>query len=374
MVIRGQGEPDQVLESDLDDLSGTRTRHGNSTMRQEEFKKPIVPVAYVHLIVEVASSHGVNEELLLRRSGVPVELLDDPIARVSILQAGGLLVNAIELSGEQGLGYEVGLRSQLTSHGLTGYGLMSSPTLRDAIELGAEFLRLQVPVVSIELRTDGEYAVIEAVETFPLMFARQAVFDFFLVGLARLAPVLTNHRLGFEAIELWFDFDEPEYFSRFSSRLPPARFGMGANQTRFRAEELDHPHELANPVTVAMVKEQCRTELQQLGLAGDIVGQVRAVILRSHARGADLASVADVLAMSSRTLKRRLQEHGTNFQKITDAIRKSEAVRLVTTTTLTSEQIADRLGYSDASNFRRAFHGWTGTNPRAYRERAARPG
>lgn len=343
-------------------------------MRREELSKPIVPVAYAHLMVETAAQHQVGADELLARSGVNPALLDDPTGRLSVLQVGGLFVNAIDLSGEPGLGYDVGLHSRLTTHGLMGYGLMSSPTLRDAIELGAEFLQLQVPIVRIELLTDGDHAVIEAAETWPLGFARQPVFDFFLVGMARLGPILTDQQLGPDDVELWFEGPEPDYFARYRDRLPTVRFGTGTNQTRFRADYLDRRPEMANPVTVAMVKEQCRTELEQLGLSGDVVGQVRAVLQSARFGTVDLATVADVLAVSSRTLKRRLQEHGTSFQQLADAMRKAEAIRLVATTTMTTEQLAARLGYSDASNFRRAFLTWTGESPRSYRDRGGRPG
>jgi AraC-like DNA-binding protein len=70
--------------------------------------------------------------------------------------------------------------------------------------------------------------------------------------------------------------------------------------------------------------------------------------------------------MSVRTLKRKLAEEGTSYSDLTDQVQLGRAVSL-RRSVLTVDEIADRLGYSDAANFTRAFRRWTGKSPRAYR-------
>jgi AraC-like DNA-binding protein len=142
---------------------------------------------------------------------------------------------------------------------------------------------------------------------------------------------------------------------------------MGSNQVRFPASDLDLTPETANHVTVAMIEEQCRRELEQLGLDGDLVVQVQAALREAPDGLPDLDTIAERLSMSSRTFKRRLQEHGTSFRQLVEAARKAEAVRLLNATSLSVAQVADRLGYADASSFSRAFHKWTSTTPGAFR-------
>lgn len=334
-------------------------------MKQGDLGKPVVPVVYGQLIVEVAQPHGVDRAALLVAAGVPAPLLEDTNARLSMLQAGAMLYHAIKLSREPALGYEIGLHSSLTSHGMMGYGLISSSTLRQAIEMAVKFLQLRLPMFSMKLFTDGEQAAIETAETTPLGSARQCLFDLLLVGMARVAPSLTGYRVP--DIELWFDYPEPEYYARYKSRLPMMRFNMGANQLRFRATWLDLRPDTANPLTVKMVEEQCSRELEQLGLVGDLPGQVRSVLRNSQGGYPDLEKVAARLHMSSRTLKRKLKEHSTSFHELLEAARKAESIRLLRTTSLTVEQIAERLGYSDPSNFCRAFRKWTAATPNVFR-------
>jgi AraC-like DNA-binding protein len=73
--------------------------------------------------------------------------------------------------------------------------------------------------------------------------------------------------------------------------------------------------------------------------------------------------------MSSRTLKRKLADHGTTFSAIRDDMRRQRALLLLDNRQLSIGEIASKLGYSELPNFTRAFRKWTGVTPVAYRER-----
>jgi len=147
---------------------------------------------------------------------------------------------------------------------------------------------------------------------------------------------------------------------------------MGSNQIRFPASHLTLGPGTANPITAKMVEDQCRRELEELGFAGDFVEQVRALLM-SGVASFNLEAAARALHLSARTLRRRLSEHGTTFQDLVGVIRRAESTRLLRTTSLSLDQLAARLGYSDASNFARAFQKWTGMTPGTFRSRDTRP-
>ncbi|MFE3254403.1 AraC family transcriptional regulator ligand-binding domain-containing protein [Nocardia sp. NPDC059229] len=87
----------------------------------------------------------------------------------------------------------------------------------------------------------------------------------------------------------------------------------------------------------------------------------------SPKRGPRVAAVAARLRISDRTLQRRLSEAGTSWSEELAAMRCEQATRLLRHTTLTVQAIALRVGYSDARALSRAFDGWTGLSPDAYR-------
>lgn len=342
-------------------------------MKIEDLHKPAIPVAYGHLILTVADKLGVPRSRMLDGLHIPDAVFASADARLSMLQANSLLYRGMKLTGNPGFGYEIGLHSGLTTHGFIGFGLLSNATLRTAADFGSRYLALRLPNLSLRVFTDGAQGVIEANETLALGAVRQCMYDLFLVGLWRMVPMLGAQLADAHAqIELWFDYPEPEYTQRYRAQLPTLRFAAGTNQLRFPARYLDLPLSTADPVTARLVTHQCEQELTQLGYRGDIAAQVRALLADARDGYPGLDAVAARLRLSTRTLKRRLHERGLGFQQLLDEARRRDALRLLDDATLSIEQIALRLGYSDPANFTRAFRKWAGRSPSAHRQVHAR--
>jgi AraC-like DNA-binding protein len=81
-----------------------------------------------------------------------------------------------------------------------------------------------------------------------------------------------------------------------------------------------------------------------------------------------LEVISDMLATTPQTLRRRLKREGQGYQLIKDALRRDVAVQYLTQTELSLPEVAAKLGFSEASTFHRAFKGWTGLTPGAYRQ------
>ena len=92
-----------------------------------------------------------------------------------------------------------------------------------------------------------------------------------------------------------------------------------------------------------------------------------------HALPASLSQdeVADRLHMSPRTLHRRLEEEGSSYRGIKEALRRDMALARLTKTRQSIAQVATDLGYADTSAFYRAFTSWTGMSPERYRKQLA---
>lgn len=79
--------------------------------------------------------------------------------------------------------------------------------------------------------------------------------------------------------------------------------------------------------------------------------------------GLKLEAVARSLGVSARTLQRRLQFCGVDFEELLDETRRSEAVRLICEGVHSMTEIAFKVGYSDSAHFTRAFKRWMGVAP-----------
>jgi AraC-like DNA-binding protein len=173
-----------------------------------------------------------------------------------------------------------------------------------------------------------------------------------------------------QGLEIWVDWPEPDYHDAWRNRLPPVRFSAPGNLVRLPLSYLDLPTVLADPLASRQAIELCERELEfAAGSEDDIVEQVQH-LLRTQQQGyPSLMQLADSLHLSSRTLKRRLQQQGTSFSLMLDDMRHRDARRLLGEGRLPVQKVAERLGYQDPANFTRAFQRWQGETPSQYRQR-----
>jgi AraC-like DNA-binding protein len=78
-------------------------------------------------------------------------------------------------------------------------------------------------------------------------------------------------------------------------------------------------------------------------------------------------TVAKNLALSVRTLSRRLADEGTTYAEIVDDLRRSLALQYLKEPGMSVSQIAWLLGYEGSTSFNHAFRRWTGQSPSAVR-------
>jgi AraC-like DNA-binding protein len=193
--------------------------------------------------------------------------------------------------------------------------------------------------------------------------ARDIMVVSLLVGLWQIGNALTGQKLPGRA-EL--AFAQPAYMPRFSHFLPDVCFDAPAHKLVFSNDLLLLPLIQADPAAQRLAMEQCQRELEALRADISLCGRVAGLLERGNGFPS-LEDVAHTLALSPRTLKRRLKDEATTFSAILDEERKKRACRLLHDHDLSVEDIAERLGYSDAANFSRAFRRLFGMSPRDYR-------
>lgn len=105
-------------------------------------------------------------------------------------------------------------------------------------------------------------------------------------------------------------------------------------------------------------------------LHATVRSQVLEVVRRRAPDVPTLDDVASALLTTTRTLRRRLQAEGTSLRQLVGQARFAAACGHLAGGTLSVQQVADRLGYSDAAAFTRAFRSWSGVSPTVYRSRS----
>ena len=82
-------------------------------------------------------------------------------------------------------------------------------------------------------------------------------------------------------------------------------------------------------------------------------------------------SIASLLNMSPRNMHGKLEQRDTSYQEILDDLRSQLAIQYIEQDSMSISQITYQLGFTDTSNFSRAFRRWTGHSPSEYRKAKA---
>ena len=144
-----------------------------------------------------------------------------------------------------------------------------------------------------------------------------------------------------------------------------ARLVRGArHQVTFTATDASRPFLTSNEPLWAAFEPALRQRLADLDAAATTARRVRAALLEGLPSGQLAAEdIARKLALSKRTLQRRLEAEGTGYQRVLDETRADLARHYLENTTLPIAEISFLLGFDEANSFHRAFRTWTGSTP-----------
>lgn len=309
------------------------------------------------LLTNLAEENGVPADVVLRDSGVTVQMLADAHTTVSGWQEMRIVRNLIGAVGDgAALGVEAGMRYHLTTHGVWGFALSSCPTVRSAIEVGLRYVELTFAFTTISLVTDDDNArLLLDPSHLPIDVHR------FFVEREMASIVNLGRQVTFSAAPLGrahFAHAAPASLGPYRGFVPLPVFDADSNFIQLNRDALDLPLPQADPYTAAATQEECRQVLAQRRARSGFAGRVRDRLVQQPENLPDLEAVAAEFHMSSRTLRRNLTKEGTSYRSLVDEVRERLAEALLATGALSVAEIGRRLGYADTPSFTAAFKRW----------------
>ena len=326
--------------------------------------------ASILLMTRFGEDRGVDVVDALRGTSLAMSQLRDPGLLVDARQELAVVRNLVrELGDSAQTAIELGRRYHVTTFGIFGFACISSPTLRDAMAFSLRYLDLSftfsIPHVSLDADKISmnlhDERVPEDVAAFLVLRDLAAIYTV----MRDLLPEVAFRSLAFRRAE---PSTVESYVDLFG--VVPA-FGAEANVATLDLAFLDEPLPQANEHTVAICEEQCRELVTRKRARSGISHDVRERLVRVGGVEAGMDAVAHELAMSPRTLRRRLSESGTSYRVLVDEVRQALAEEMLATGALSVEDVAIRLGYAEASSFIYAFKRWKGITPAAFARRAS---
>lgn len=324
-----------------------------------------VPGTYIALIADVVSRWNVSKEELLKDTGIHQEKLLEPMWHADFDQTIQVIRRALMLTKEPlfAFGFYLGMQMTVTCHGLIGFAALAAQDVHEALKIAQEFISLQSTIHTIRLETDNDWAYLNFEQTTPYQYD-EIIQVALLVGFLQMGQAVSGHKLtGYADVK----FDRPEYFGEFRKLLPgDIHFNQSCTRLVFRREILDIPLLTADPITERLMREQCKAQLCNLLKHSNFSSLIQDLVYDEVLGISSITEVCGKLQISERTLQRKLIDEQTNFRSIVDAVRCDKAILLLKNHNLSLRYIADHLGYTDVTNFSRAFKRWTGTSPRRY--------
>jgi len=274
---------------------------------------------------------------------------------------GRLAGFAIRETGDPLLGVKVGRRVPLASYGALGHAILSAPTLRHAMRLIVKHMGIVQAGPRRPARVTNGKARVYLEYLYPIVLPESATFltDLFLASSLQQMRHLTDPGLkGFEVEVRRRLTDIGAYETAMGV---PVRDGAAVDR-------LSAPADLVNaPLPAAFVAQSdahlrlAENALADIDTGGGVARSVRGVLFELHGDAAHASAVARALGLSERTLRRRLRAEGTSFGD-QSAKARFELARAYLRG-LPVRDVAEMLGYHDASTFRRAFRRWSGSTP-----------
>lgn len=255
-----------------------------------------------------------------------------------------------------------------SKHGFYGYAVKSAANLGEAINIIAKHQSTRSTIFQINLIREGDDAVVVLDEN----IARNHYTDFIMASML-FSWVHTSVDM-FRKIKLPSeDLDNISTISlKMQTKAPKIpglnlRFSHYRNEIRFKYSYLKLPlstrDDDLNQLTLKQIGEDSATDSN-----ASLIQLVRSFVERDYGLSYTLDDLADEMCVSPRTLKRRLSDAKISYREILKQARKEKAIALLTQGTKNIDVIAEEVGYSDTSNFCKAFKNWTGSSPTQYRE------
>lgn len=327
-------------------------------------------ITSMRLMAELAQTHGMTLTDSLRDTDVTLGDLENPGAVVSAHQELQMIRNIVaQLSDVPGIGLEAGSRYHFTSFGALGFALVSSPTLRDALDVALGYFKLTFAFTEFHVTDVGDDTLIRVDDAGLPVELRQFILE---RDIRALVTVQEDLFPGMKIIRrATFAFADPGFGPLYKQVLKVRpEFGAPHNLAVLDRTQLLKPLPQANPLAQKVAIEQCRQLLDERTARTQFSATVRDLLAQEMGQEGEMEPVAKALNTSVRTLRRRLAREGTNFKELRDEVRQTLAEELLNHSFLSVAQISDRLGYAEPTSFINAFKRWYGLTPLGFRKQA----
>lgn len=333
---------------------------------------------YLILLLELGVELGLKQGDLLSGSGLGADILFSRSISVGHLSFLTVVSNFIALRSDLSLAVVYGKRMTLFKHGALGIAARHSRTIEAAAGAVTSYMKTRAEIFSIRReRDEGSRRLYVELEVEPSAAVYFMVLAYLTSTELIIRQMLENPAEIETTIELPIECSiwKNTALNTHSVCLDEEAPGAMVHFSRLECV-LSWPvsflHDLLplfDKDLVMMAEEACESEMENISQSLSVKQIVENEFKQAEGVLPTIEGVALKLNMSPATLKRRMKDEGVSFRGIKDDIFHKRARKLLKESSSSIEIIAEQLGYSDPSNFSKAFKSWSGFSPSEYRHK-----
>jgi AraC-like DNA-binding protein len=331
---------------------------------------PSTPAQYIIILIDMMEEQGCDRERLLAGCSLEASGINNIGARVSDFDFRQVVANAQSLTGDAALGLKLGLRLHLSAHAVLGQAFMTCTDLGQVVELLLKYYHLLSTGLHLEYEVVDENCVLTIIATpgeINVQFGFELLYGAFI---NTVRGMLNDPEIS---VRMELPYPKPEHADAYYRVLgEDIHFNCLRGRIVFDRSWLDTQLPSSNPALRQLYEAECARLLTDLKLEDSVSERTLKLLRKLEGQYPQMPQIANMLNLSPRTYRRRLDEEDQSFQKLLDQVRSEHATRYLQNTRLPLSTIAYLVGFSDASNFRRAYIKWTGTPPSKVRTHQVR--
>ncbi|GAA3915230.1 AraC family transcriptional regulator [Litoribacillus peritrichatus] len=325
-----------------------------------------IPRNFVMAPLQGAIKQGVDIHKLLATAGISDDVLSEPNYRVSAAQYAVLLRSLWVTLDDEYMGLAP-VKGAMGSFSMMCRAVIHCNNLEHVLRRASEFYGLFHGGSTHEIRFEENNVLLVfklALECDPDRFLHESM----LVIWHRFSSWLVDRRIPLKEVRLGYSAPEHEnqYWPLFAC---PIIFDAEETALVFDRQFLELPIMQTEPVLKEFLKVSPADLLARPEDRNTMTAHIRHLLGRDFTQDfPDFDWLAEQVHLAPQSLRRKLREEGTNFQEIKDGLRRDTAIGLLNKHELSIQDIAEQMGFSEASTFHRAFKKWTGLTPGDYRK------
>ncbi len=309
------------------------------------------------------SELGLDPVIVLRRAGLPTGLLEGDGSKILLGEYYCLLSSLTDEADDPLLALKLGDAAGIDYFDPAFFAAMCSPNMNVAAVRLADYKRLVSPfTLDVKIGSDATQIAFVCKSDAPIHPTMALTEIVFLVNFARRA---TRHQIFPQSVSM--PFDPPD------ARAYETHFGCAIRNDEkrsvtFKAVDARRPFVTHDDEIWALFEPRLRRRIEEGG--DDPTTRTKVAHCLNELLPSGRATVEDVareLAMSKRTLQRRLADEGTNWLEVLSDARENLAKHYLATTEYGATEVSFLLGYEDPNSFFRAFKRWENTSPEVWR-------